>query len=89
MACEVPVVSTNVGGLPEINIHGQTGYLADVGDVDTMAAYAISILGQEEELQKFRTAALAQAKRFDLQEILPQYEAYYEEVLTNSAFTVE
>jgi N-acetyl-alpha-D-glucosaminyl L-malate synthase BshA len=89
MACEVPVLSTNVGGLPEINIHGQTGYLAEVGDIDTMAAYAISILSQEEELQKFRAAALAQAKRFDLQEILPQYEAYYEEVLTNTVFPVE
>jgi hypothetical protein len=54
-----------------------------------MAAYAISILSQEEELQKFRAAALAQAKRFDLQEILPQYEAYYEEVLTNTVFPVE
>jgi glycosyltransferase involved in cell wall biosynthesis len=81
MACEVPVISTNVGGLPEVNIHGETGYLADLGDVDTMAKYAIEILESEETLTRFRANALAQAKRFDVINIIPQYEAYYELVL--------
>lgn len=81
MACEVPVISSNVGGIPEVNIHGKTGFLSDVGNVDEMAQYAITILENEEILQKFRKNALAQANRFDIHQILPQYEAYYEEVL--------
>ncbi len=84
MACEVPVISTNVGGLPEVNIHGETGYLCDIGDIDSMAKYAIELLSNEELLQKFRKNALAQAQRFDIENILPHYEAYYEEVLAKS-----
>ena len=87
MACEVPVISSNTGGLPEVNIHGETGYLADVGDVNAMAQYAISILQEEPVLQRFRANALAQAKRFDLQNILPQYEAYYEHILETAVYT--
>ena len=81
MACEVPVLSSNAGGLPEVNIHGVTGFLTDVGDVDSMANYAIQLLSDEEMHQRFRKNALAQAERFDIHNILPQYEAYYEEVL--------
>jgi L-malate glycosyltransferase len=81
MACQVPVISSNVGGLPEINIHGETGYLCEVGDVAGMADYAISLLKDEEKLRLFRRNALAQAERFDIGHILPQYEAYYEKVL--------
>ena len=81
MACEVPVISSNVGGLPEVNIHGETGFLCDVGDVDSMAKYAIMLLSDEELLEKFRKNALAQAQRFDIDNILPHYEAYYQEVL--------
>jgi L-malate glycosyltransferase len=81
MACQVPVISSNVGGLPEINIHGETGYLCEVGDVEGMAAHAISLLKDEEKLQRFRRNALIQAERFDIGHILPQYEAYYEKVL--------
>ena len=81
MACEVPVLSSNAGGLPEVNIHGVTGFLTDVGDVDSMAKYAIQLLSDEEMHQRFRKNALAQAERFDIHNILPQYEAYYEEVL--------
>ena len=81
MACEVPVISSNSGGLPEVNVHGVTGFLSDAGDVDEMAAYAIRLLSDEEMLQQFRQNALAQARRFDLNNILPDYEAYYEEVL--------
>ncbi len=81
MACEVPVISSNVGGLPEVNIHGETGFLCDVGDVESMAKYAIMLLSDEELLEKFRKNALAQAQRFDIDNILPHYEAYYQEVL--------
>ncbi len=81
MACEVPVISSNVGGLPEVNINGQTGFLSDVGNVDEMAANAIHILSNDELLATFRANALAQAKRFDIANILPQYEQYYEQLL--------
>jgi N-acetyl-alpha-D-glucosaminyl L-malate synthase BshA len=81
MACEVPVISSNAGGLPEVNIHGQTGFLANVGDIDAMARYAWEILSDEKTHKKFRQNALAQAKKFDIDKILPQYEAYYEHVL--------
>jgi N-acetyl-alpha-D-glucosaminyl L-malate synthase BshA len=81
MACEVPVISSNAGGLPEVNIHGETGFLSPVGDVNAMARHAIDILSDDAVLQRFRHNALAQAERFDIQHILPQYESYYEEVL--------
>ena len=86
MACEVPVISTDVGGLPEVNIHGKTGYLSKVGDVDDMARHAINILGNEEKLRIFRTNALEQARRFDIEQILPDYEAYYEEILKTAVY---
>ena len=81
MACEVPVISSNAGGLPEVNIHGVTGFLSDVGNVDEMAEYAIRLLENEEMHQTFRKNALEQAQRFDIDNILPHYEAYYEEVM--------
>lgn len=81
MACEVPVLSSNAGGLTEVNIHGETGFTSEIGDVEDMAAHAISILSDSEMLKKFRANALRQAERFDIQHILPEYEAYYNEVL--------
>ncbi len=81
MACKVPVISTNVGGLPEINIHGETGFLSNVGDVEDMGNNALKILKDAETLERFKENALAQAKRFDIDVILPQYEAYYEHIL--------
>ncbi len=84
MACEVPVLSSNAGGLPEVNIHAETGFISEIGDVDDMAAHAISILADEEVLQRFRANALKQAERFDIKHVLPQYEAYYQEVLEKS-----
>lgn len=86
MACEVPVISSNAGGLPEVNIHGETGFLSDVGDVEQMAKNTIALLSNEELLQQFRANALTQAKRFDIKNILPQYEAYYEEVLKTAVY---
>ena len=86
MACEVPVISTNAGGLPEVNIHGETGFLSDVGDVEDMARNAITILSDDAVLRRFRTKALAQAKRFDIKNILPEYEHYYEEILKTAVY---
>jgi N-acetyl-alpha-D-glucosaminyl L-malate synthase BshA len=84
MACEVPVISSNTGGIPEINIDGETGYLSNVGEVNAMAANAIKILGSDEELKRFKANALIQAKKFDIARILPFYENYYEKVLAAS-----
>ncbi len=81
MACEVPVISSNIGGLPEVNIHGVTGFLSNPDNVDEMAKNAIQILAKDEVLQQFRKNALAQAKRFDIDNILPQYEQYYEQII--------
>jgi N-acetyl-alpha-D-glucosaminyl L-malate synthase BshA len=85
MACEVPVISSNVGGLPEVNIHGVTGFASKVGDVEDMARNALTILEDEEVLKRFRANALAQAKRFDIKTVLPRYEAYYLLVIERSA----
>jgi N-acetyl-alpha-D-glucosaminyl L-malate synthase BshA len=81
MACKVPVISTNAGGLPELNLDGVTGFLKDVGDVQGMADSAIYILEDEKRLETFKENALARAKEFDLAKILPQYESYYVEVI--------
>lgn len=89
MACEVPVISTNAGGLPEVNIHGVTGFLTDPGDVDSMARYAIQLLSDDAMLSEFRKNALAQAQVFDIENILPDYERFYEEVLASSSVKVE
>jgi N-acetyl-alpha-D-glucosaminyl L-malate synthase BshA len=89
MACEVPVISSNSGGLPEVNVHGVTGFLSEPGNVAEMAQYAVELLQDEEKLAQFRANALAQARRFDIQNILPDYEAYYEEVLEKSVFKIE
>lgn len=86
MACEVPIISTNVGGLPEVNLHGQTGFLSEVGDIEDMGMNAIKILKDEQTLAEFRKNAIAQAKKFDLENILPQYEAYYEEILRTAVY---
>lgn len=80
MACGVPVISSNAGGLPEINVHGKTGFLAEVGDVEDMAQHAIHILEDEERLQQFKDNALAHAANFSIDKIVPLYEAVYEEV---------
>ncbi|MEM9917803.1 MAG: N-acetyl-alpha-D-glucosaminyl L-malate synthase BshA [Bacteroidota bacterium] len=86
MACQVPVISTDVGGLPEVNIHGNTGFLSSVGDVAGMARNAIHILKNEQVLRQFRENAYKQANRFDITNILPEYEAYYEQILETSVW---
>lgn len=84
MACEVPVISSNTGGLPELNIHGYSGYLSDVGDVESMTKYALEIL-DDKNLDNFKKNALERAKIFELSKILPEYENYYEEVIEKRA----
>lgn len=84
MAAEVPVISSNAGGLPEVNIHGETGYLSPVGDVNSMAKHAIELLTDEKKLARVRKGALEQAQRFHISNVIPQYEALYEEVINRT-----
>ena len=81
MACGVPVISTNVGGLPEVNVDGVTGYLCDVGDTDRMAAKSIELLSDEDKLEQFRINARHKALEFSRDEIVPQYEKIYQSCL--------
>jgi glycosyltransferase involved in cell wall biosynthesis len=81
MACRMPVISTNTGGMPELNVHGHTGFLSDVGDVEDMAAHAVRLLSDPIMLSAFKQNAYEQARRFDIENILPQYVDYYKEVL--------
>lgn len=86
MACEVVPISTRAGGVPEVIEHGKSGYLADVGDVDTMARYAIELLGNEHHLREMGRAARAVAMdRFCSTKIVKQYEDFYRRVLERSA----
>ncbi|TXK37584.1 N-acetyl-alpha-D-glucosaminyl L-malate synthase BshA [Pontibacter qinzhouensis] len=80
MACEVPVISSNAGGIPELNIDGVTGYTSAVGDVEDMVKKALIIL-KDENLPTFKANALARAKEFDVDTILPQYEKYYQSII--------
>jgi N-acetyl-alpha-D-glucosaminyl L-malate synthase BshA len=81
MAMGLPVISSNTGGLPEVNIHNKTGYLCHVGDVESMSELAIDLLKDEKRLREFKANAKAQALKFDIQSVLPQYEKIYERVL--------
>lgn len=81
MAASVPVITTNAGGLPEININGYCGYMSNVGDVDDMAKNALEILKDDATLQQFKTNALAQARKFDIENIVPVYEELYKKVI--------
>ena len=86
MACEVVPIATRVGGIPELIEHGKSGYLADVGDVDTMARYAIELLSDEKALQTMAKASRAVAQsRFCASRIIPQYEEFYRRVLERAS----
>lgn len=80
MACEVPVISSNAGGIPELNVDGVTGYLCNVGDVESMAKHAVEILSDETKLAQFKSNAKKRALEFHINNIVPQYEAIYERV---------
>lgn len=81
MSMGVPVISSNSGGLPEVNFDGISGYLSNVGDVEEMAANAIKILKDDEVLNQFKVNALEVAKKFDIKNILPKYEALYQRAI--------
>jgi N-acetyl-alpha-D-glucosaminyl L-malate synthase BshA len=84
MACEVPVISSNTGGLPELNVQGITGFMSNVGDVEDMTRNALHILDKN-NLPTFKANALTRAKEFDISNILPLYENYYHKILEKSA----
>jgi N-acetyl-alpha-D-glucosaminyl L-malate synthase BshA len=81
MAAGLPVISSNSGGLPEVNDHGFSGYLSDVGDVEDMTKNALAILSSEKTLKLFKEQALIQAEKFDLPNILPLYLKLYEKLV--------
>lgn len=81
MAMRMPVISSNTGGIPELNVNGKTGYLSKVGDYEDMAKNALKILADEKTLNKFKDNAFERAKVFDIHKVLPMYEKLYEEVI--------
>lgn len=81
MAAGVPVISTNAGGLPEINVNGVCGYMSEVGDVDDMVKNAMKILSDQNTHAAFKKAALDHARKFDIHQIVPQYENLYKKLL--------
>jgi len=82
MAAHVPVLSTNAGGIPEVNIHGETGFLSDVGDTDAMANHALALLRDEQLLKLFKKNAYGRAQKFCVDAIVPLYERAYEDALS-------
>jgi N-acetyl-alpha-D-glucosaminyl L-malate synthase BshA len=80
MACEVPVISTDAGGIPELNLHGQTGFASKVGDVDDMVKNALYVL-DDQHLPRFKANARARAEEFAVDKIVPLYENYYEQII--------
>jgi L-malate glycosyltransferase len=83
MACEVPVISTNTGGIPELNINGKTGFLSEVGDIEDMTKNALYILDKD-NLPEFKKNALKRAMEFDVTNIMPLYEDLYKRILAKS-----
>lgn len=80
MSCSVPVISSNIGGLPEVNIHGETGYLCDLGDIEEMGRYALKILKDETHHKKLSENARKRAQKFELTRVVDVYENYYQSV---------
>lgn len=84
MACEVPVISSSVGGLPELVLHNQTGYIAEIGDVERMAKYALELLTNETKRQLFAKEGRKRAEQnFNLEKIVSEYEKHYEKVMNS------
>ncbi|MDD5362622.1 MAG: N-acetyl-alpha-D-glucosaminyl L-malate synthase BshA [Ignavibacteria bacterium] len=81
MSCGVPVISSSVGGLPELNLHGETGYIAEIGDVDRMAKYAVDLLTNEKKYKLFQKNARERAEYFNEDKIVGVYEKFYEKIL--------
>lgn len=83
MAANTPVISSNAGGIPEVNIQGETGFLAEIGNVEAMSNYTIKLLSNEELLTQMKINAKQQAIKFDLQNVLPIYEEMYKTTIEN------
>lgn len=81
MSCGVPVISSSVGGLPELNLHGETGYIAEIGDVERMSKYASDLLTNEKRYEHFSKNARKRAEHFSEENIVPMYEKFYDKVL--------
>ncbi|RZW56729.1 MAG: N-acetyl-alpha-D-glucosaminyl L-malate synthase BshA [Flavobacteriaceae bacterium] len=81
MSCGVPVISSNTGGIPEVNIHGVSGLLSDVGDIADMTKNALHILKDDDILKTFKSNAKAESLNFDIKKIVPLYEAIYESAM--------
>ncbi|WP_047546457.1 N-acetyl-alpha-D-glucosaminyl L-malate synthase BshA [Psychroserpens sp. Hel_I_66] len=81
MASGVPVISSNTGGIPEVNVHGVSGFLSEINDVDDMAKNALHILSDNDRLNTFKAGAVTISKHFGIHEVVPQYEAIYEQTL--------
>jgi N-acetyl-alpha-D-glucosaminyl L-malate synthase BshA len=81
MAAGVPVISTNAGGLPEINVNGVTGYMSEIGNIEEMSRHAIALLSDANKHQQFKINAFEHASKFDIHHIIPQYEALYNRFL--------
>ncbi len=81
MSCGIPVISSSVGGLPELNLHGETGFIAEIGDVDRMARYTIDLFGNEKKYEVFCVNARKRAEEFSEDKIVPLYEKYYKKIL--------
>ncbi len=90
MSCSVPVVSSSTGGLPELVVHGETGYVAEIGDVQRMAKYAIELLGDERKWDLFsRNSRKRAVEKFNSDSIVPLYEKLYEEALSETKLSVK
>ncbi|MBL7835507.1 MAG: N-acetyl-alpha-D-glucosaminyl L-malate synthase BshA [Cyclobacteriaceae bacterium] len=87
MACEVPVISSNTGGIPELNINGVTGFMSNIGDVEDMTKKSLIVLDKN-NLPRFKENALKRAQEFDISRILPLYEAYYQKVMEKAASSI-
>ncbi len=81
MAAKTPVISTNTGGLPEVNVHGVTGFLSNVKDVDDMAKNTLKLIESKEVLEQYKLSAFERAKAFGIDNVLPKYEAIYESLI--------
>jgi L-malate glycosyltransferase len=88
MAAKTPVISTNTGGIPEVNKNGISGFLSSVGDVENMAKNALNILSDDETLTKFKDGAYQQAQEFDINKVLPKYEALYKGLIAKNLAVV-
>ena len=84
MSCSVPIISTSIGGLPELNVHGETGYIAEIGDVERIDKYAIELLTNKKKYEYFSKKARERALKFREENIVPLYEDFYEKIVAEN-----